>query len=190
MMRRWIVLMIMLFAILSFGCRKEESVKPLSEGESADLSAQAYDFQIYPGSLFDSDLTDLYRKAHFVLNPKATSAPPMAVYLSEDPLEEVAQWYAKKYGYSRVAENEVANFSSVPPRAYYTTGDLGEATRQIVPILEKLNLDADVSAVQGTFRGATISPTGNFPRVTLQRPYYDPIQKKTIDRTFILMVKE
>lgn len=184
-----VMVLLMLGLMPAIGCR-EEPVQPLSEYESADLTAAAWDFKVHPNAEFDAELTDLYRKAHFVMNPAAESAPPMAVYTTDNSLEEVAQWYASLYGYARLAENEVNDFSSVAPRAYLTRGDLGEATRAIVPLLEKLELPADVSAVEGEYRGAHISKKDGMPRVTLQRPFYDAPRGTVVDRTFILLVRE
>jgi len=172
------------------GCRKEETLQPLSEYESADVQARAYNFQVYPGAKFLEAETALLRRAHFVLQPEATEAPPMALYETDAPLEDVTKFYAEKYGYPRVAENELNNFSSARPAAYFTTGDLAKDTEQVKPILEKLKATVDTSKAVGAYRGAHISATGNMPRVTLQRPYFNLVRGEVVDKTLIVMVRE
>jgi len=183
------ILVLVSIVVLS-GCRKEETLQPLSEYESADVQARAYNFQIHPGAKFLEAETALLRRAHFVLQPDATEAPPMAMYETDAPLEEVATYYAEKYGFPRVAENELNNFSSAKPAAYFTTGDLAKDTEQVKPILEKLKSTVDTSKAAGPYRGAHISATGNMPRVTLQRPYFNLVRGEVADRTLIVMVRE
>ena len=178
-----------LAASLMMACQKESAIKPLSEYESADLQARAYNFQVYPGARFLEKQTELLRKAHFVMAPNATEAPPMAMYDTEASLDQVAKFYADKYGYE-LAANETNNFSSVKPEAYLISGNLSTDAQNIKPIIEKLGVPSDLSKAQGEYRGAHISPAENMPRVTVQRPYFDVANSQTVDRTLILMVRE
>lgn len=182
-------MLLCLLGVLLAGCRKERS-EPLSQYEVADMQATSYNFQLYPGAQYLAPQTELLRRAHFVLQPQAKSAPPMAMYDTEAPLEEVAKFYAEKYGYGTVAPNEVNDFSSVKPSAYFTAGDLAADTMQVKPILEQLKVEADLTKATGSWKGAHISPKTNLPRVTLQRPYFDFINSRTVDKTLILMVRE
>jgi len=170
------------------GCGKEKS-ETLSPYEAADMQATSYNFQLYPGAQYLAPQTELFRRAHFVLQPAAKTAPPMAMYETDASLEDVAKFYGEKYGYT-IAENETNNFSSVKPQAYYTQGDLAADTMQVKPILEQLKVQADLTKASGPWRGVHISPKTDYPRVTLQRPYFDFTKSQTVDRTLVLMVKE
>ena len=180
---------ILALALLLAACRKEQSVEPLSNYESADVQAKAFNFQIYPGAKFDEQQTDLLRRAHFVLQPEAKEAPPMAVYVSDAPLDQVAKFYAEKYGY-QLAENEANDFKTVKPEAYYHSGDLKQDAEAVVPIAEKLNLKPEPEKAQGRFRGAYLAPQPTLPRVSLKRPYFDLLTNQTVDKTMIVMVRE
>lgn len=175
--------------VLGSACRKESPLKPLTEYESADLQARTYNFQVYPGSTFLEKQTEQLRKAHFVTQPSATEAPPMAIYDTEASLDQVASFYAEKYGY-KLAENATNNFSPARPEAYYTSGDLAKDVQQIKSVLDKLGAQTDLSKSRGGYRGAHINPSENMPRVTLQRPYFDLINSQVVDRTLIVMVRE
>jgi hypothetical protein len=176
--------------LLAAGCRERSEMEPLDAFHSADLSARAWSFQVYPGSEFLPAHTDAYRRTHLVLNPGAESSPPIAVYESRDPVEEVASFYGNKYGYGDVAPDSVMGFRAHAPPAYFTGGDLGEDTRNIEPILRQLGFDHDLSQIEGRWRGAHVSPTGPHPRVTIQRPWYDFARGEVRDTTMILMVRE
>jgi hypothetical protein len=171
------------------GC-KEEKVTPLSENESADAKAAAYNFQIYPKAEFLPKMTDVLRRVHFVLHPDAKQAPPTAAYHVDATVEQVAEFYATRYGHGRVAPNSVNNFSSAPPAAYYRTGDLHADASSAIDIMNKLQLKSDVSKAIGTYKGAHVSGTANFPRVTIQRPYFDHLTSQVVDKTLIILVKE
>lgn len=180
---------LVMFAGVLAACQRESELEPLSEYESADLQARAYNFQVYPGARFLQAQTDVLRRAHFVIQPKATEAPPLAMYDTQAPLEEVAKFYAQRYGY-QVAANQTNNFSAAKPNAYYTSGDLAKDVQQVLPILEKLEMKTDASKARGEYRGVHIDPSQNMPRVTLQRPYFDVVNSQVVDRTLILMVRE
>jgi hypothetical protein len=186
-MRRLLAVGLAVVALV--GCQRESEMEPLSEYESADLQARAYNFQVYPGARFLQAQTDVLRRAHFVIQPKATEAPPMAMYDSEAPLDQVANFYAERYGY-QLAANSTNNFSSVKPNAYYTGGDLTKDVAQVKPILDQLKMNTDISEAKGEYRGVHIDPSENMPRVTLQRPYFDVVNGQVVDRTLILMVRE
>lgn len=179
----------LLVAVSLVGCRKESPLRPLSEYESADLQARTYNFQVYPGARFLEKQTELLRRAHFVMQPNATEAPPMAMYDTEAALDQVAQFYADRYGY-KLAANQTNNFSSVQPDAFYTSGDLAKDVQTIKPVLDQLEVQTDLSKASGEYRAAHISPSENMPRVSLQRPYFDLISGQVVDRTQILLVRE
>lgn len=175
-------------ALTALACGRETS-EPLTDQEVADLQASSYNFQLYPGAEYLAPQTELLRRAHFVLQPEAKSAPPMAMYDTAAPLEEVAKFYGEKYGYT-IAPNEVNDFSSVKPQAYYTQGDLAADTMQVKPILDQLKVTSDLTKATGSWKGTHISPKPNMPRVTLQRPYFDFVNSRVVDKTLILMVRE
>ncbi len=183
-MRR--VLIVVAALLIAAGCR-EEKLEPMEAGEAAGVQAKAYNFVVYPGARFLEQHTDVMRRSHFVLNPNAADAPPMAVYESDAPVEEVAKFYADKYGYS-LAENAGAD-PAAKPKAYFTSGDLSESLA-IKPITEKLGMKLKFENLSGPWRGAHISPRVDMPRVTLQRPYFDYVNDGVIDKTLILMVRE
>ena len=99
----------------------------------------------------------------------------------------MATFYAKSYGYSSVAPDSTNNMSTVPPRAYYRSGDLGADAKSIVPLLPKLGLNTDVTKAVGTYKAADIAPRPNRPRVTVQRPYFDVTTSQVVNKTIILM---
>lgn len=175
--------------LLVIAC-SEPGVEPLSEYESSEVAKRSMDFQVYPGSTFLEDHTEAYRRSHSIVNPQSRRIPPMAVYESADSVEEVAQFYARIYGYDRVHPNTVNDFSPYPPHAYLIRGELGEATRTILPIIEQLGYESDITGVSGPFVGAQIDGIDLFPRVSLQRPWYDFITGEVRDSTMILMVQE
>jgi hypothetical protein len=189
--RQGFVIGIVVVLLLAAGCRERAAMEPLDAFQSADLSARVWSFQVYPGSEFLPAHTEAYRRTHLLLNPGAESSPPIAVYESRDSVEEVASFYGSKYGYGDdVASDSVAGFRAHAPPAYFTRGGLGEDTRNIEPILRQLGFDHDLSQIGGTWRGAHVSPTGPYPRVTIQRPWYDFSRGEVRDTTMILMVRE
>ena len=155
------------------------------KGEEEEYAApEAFSFVIYPGSRYLGQLTDKTKEAHRVANPNV-EPPPTAIYDAEASVEEVADYYAKQYGYAQIAPE--AGTGATKPHAYYFNGDLQADNKPLEPILPKLNLQTDVSKAQGTYRGAFVSPRPNRPRVTIQRPYFDVTTSKVVDRTMILM---
>ena len=171
--------------LLAVSCR-EEKLEPVSPGEAADVQATAYNFHVYPGARFLEQHTDVMRRSHFVMNPNAADAPPMAVYESDAPVDEVGRFYAEKYGYPLA---ESAGTGTPKPKAYFTSGDLSESLA-IKPITEKLGMELKFENVAGPWRGVHIAPRIDMPRVTLQRPYFDYVNDRVVDKTLILMVRE
>jgi hypothetical protein len=161
--------------LLVTACGGERTAEPLSEWESADLQAAVFNFQVYPDARFKPEQTELLRRAHFVLNPGATAAPPLAVYESESPFEAVRQWYGERYG---LAE---------PP---LREGELQADAAAIEPIARQLELEPMLTQARGRYQAADLAATGNLPRLTIQRPYFDLIENQVVDRTLIILTRD
>jgi len=155
------------------------------KGEKAK-EEESFSFVVYPGSRYLPQLTDLTKQAHKVINP-AQEPPPTAIYDTDAPVEQVADFYAKSYGYNTVAPDQTNNLSAAKPAAYYRTGDLNADAKAVVPLAEKMNVKVDVSKATGHYKAAEIGGKTNRPRVTVQRPYFDVTTSQTVDRTLILM---
>lgn len=166
------VLLLILLAIAA-GCNKEEESN----------QPETFTFIVYPGSRYLGKITEVTRQAHKVIKP-SEEPPPIAIYDSDASVDDVANFYAKAYGYGSVAQD---NLSSKPPAAYYRGGDLGTDTKAIAPLLPKLGLNTDVSKAAGPYKAAEIAPLPNRPRVTVQRPYFDVTTSQVVNKTFILM---
>ena len=164
---------ILLLVSLTAACHKEDEY---SEPE-------AFSFVVYPGSRYLGQITEATRQAHKVFKPNE-EPPPVAVYDTDASVEEVASFYAKSYGYSTVAPD---NLSSKNPPAYYRGGDLAVDNKDVGPLLQKLNLKTDTSKAVGAYKAAEIAPRPNRPRVTIQRPYFDVTKSEVVDKTLILM---
>ena len=164
--------------LLLAGCRKDET----------DLATEppSFAFTVYPGARYLAQLTEATKQAHRVMQPK-DEPPPTAIYDTEAPLEQVAEFYAKAYGYAKVAPDATNSLSVTKPTAYYRTGDLAEDVKGIAPLLPKLNLHTDVTKAQGKYKAADIDRKPNRPHVTVQRPYFDVTTSQVVDRTMILM---
>jgi hypothetical protein len=182
------LLFALLLAVTVASCKKENGSG--SEYESADAQAKAYNFVVYPAARYMGPMTDLVKKAHMVIVPSDKDAPPTAIYDTDAALDDVANYYAKEYGYGKVAPDATNNLSSAKPPAYFRTGDLHEEAVAIKPVAEKLGLNLDVNKAQGKYRGANIDALPTRPHVTLTRPYFDPIEQKVVDRTLIMLVRE
>lgn len=166
----------MLVLLTIAGCSKEDEY---SEPES-------FSFVVYPGSRFLGKITESTRQAFKLIKPNE-EPPPVAVYDTDASVEDVATFYAKSYGYATVALDATNNMSTVPPKAYYRTGDLATDIKSIEPLLPKLNLHTDVSKAAGPYKAAEIAPRPNRPRVTIQRPYFDVTTSQVVNKTIILM---
>jgi hypothetical protein len=158
-------------SMLLAGCGREEEL----------AEPDAFSFVVYPGAKYLGQLTESTRQAHKVMDP-SKEPPPTAIYDTDAPLEQVAEFYAQQYGY-----NGVSTDSAAKPPAYYRSGDLAADAKAIEPLLQKMNLGTDVSKAGGAYKSAEIAPRPNRPRVTVQRPYFDVTTSQTVDRTLILM---
>lgn len=156
-----------------------------SHEDDAD-EADAFSFVVYPGSRYLAQLTELTKQAHKVLKP-GEEPPPVAVYDTEASVEDVANFYVKSYGYGSIAPDQTNNLSSAKPPAFWRSGELATDNEGVAPILEKLNVKADVSKAHGSYRAVEIAPKPNRPRVTIQRPYFDLTTSTVVNRTLVLM---
>ncbi|HVR41121.1 MAG TPA: hypothetical protein VMU84_18655 [Thermoanaerobaculia bacterium] len=175
---RLLLAVLMLAVTALAGCGKEKEV---AEPES-------FAFTVYPNSRYLGQITDLMKRAHKELNP-TQEAPPIAVYDTDASVQDVANYYAKSYGYNTVAADATNNLSAAKPPAYYRTGDLAVDQQAVLPLLQKLGVNADISKATGTYTAAEIEPKPNRPRVTIQRPYFDANTSQVVDRTLILMAR-
>lgn len=165
-------------ALALAGC-KSEKTKPVAEPES-------FTFTVYPGAQYLTQLSELVKRANTVVKPNQTP-PPVAIYDTDAPVDAVADFYAKAYGYANVAPDATNNLSAAKPAAYFRNGDLQTDVKAIATLLQQLKVNTDISKAQGKYRAAEIEPRRNRPRVTVQRPYFDVIKSQVIDRTMILM---
>jgi hypothetical protein len=169
---------VLIAAAALIGCTKEK------------LTEQSqFAFVVYPGARYLPQITDLFKQADKIIKP-AEEPPPTAVYDTDAPLEDVANYYAKAYNYGKVAPDATNNLSSAKPAAYYRTGDLGADAKGTQEILQKLNLKADVTKAIGAYKAVELEAKPNRPHVTLERPYFDPTRSEVVDRTLILMFRQ
>lgn len=172
---------LMLVAVIAVaGCKgekKAESTEPAS-----------FAFTNYPGSRYLQQVTEVFKQASKAYHPNE-EVPPMAVYDSDAPLETVAEFYAKAYGYTNIAPDATNDLSSAKPPAYYRTGDMAADIKAATDMIQKLNLKVDTSKAVGTYRAAEIAAKPNRPHVTVQRPYFDVTTSQVVDRTIILMAR-
>ena len=156
------------------------------KGEEEYSEPEAFSFVVYPGARYLGQLTEMTKQAQRTMNPNQ-EPPPTAIYDTEAPVEQVAEYYAKQYGYSSVAPDATNNLSAAKPNAYYRAGDIQADVKAIEELIRKMNLPTDISKAQGTYKAAEIAPRPNRPRVTIQRPYFDVTTSQVVDRTIILM---
>lgn len=156
------------------------------KGEEEMAEPEAFSFVVYPGARYLGALTENTKQAHKVINPQQ-EPPPTAIYDTDAPVEQVAEYYAKQYGYNEVAPDMTNNLSAAKPQAYYRSGELQPDVKAIEGIIRQMNLPTDISKAQGTYKAADIAPRPNRPRVTIQRPYFDVTTSQVVDRTLILM---
>lgn len=154
-------------------------------GEEELAEPEAFSFVVYPGSRYLGQLTENTKAAHRIINP-AQEPPPTAIYDTEAPVEQVAEYYAKQYGYELSTEENL-NLNAAKPPARYRSGDLAADAKAIEPIVRQMNLPTDITKATGTYKAADIEPRPNRPRVTVQRPYFDVLTSQVVDRTLILM---
>jgi hypothetical protein len=156
------------------------------KGEEEYTEPEAFSFVVYPGSRYMGALTENVKAAHKIINP-AQEPPPTAIYDTDAPMEQVAEYYAKQYGYKEVAADMNNNLSATKPPAYYKSGDLAADNKSIEPLLKQMKLPTDISKAVGTYKAAEIAPRPNRPRVTISRPYFDVTTSQVVNRTLILM---
>jgi hypothetical protein len=149
-------------------------------GEEELAEPEAFSFVVYPGSRYLGQITETVKASHRVIDP-SKEPPPTAIYDTEAPLEQVADYYIKQYGYKEIAQSNAGN-----PPAHWRNGDLTDV-KGIEPIIRQMNLPTDISKAQGSYRAVEIQARPNRPRVTLQRPYFDVLTSQVVDRTYILM---
>ena len=154
--------------------------------ESQSNEAESFAFVVYPGSRYVPQLTEVTKNAHKVIQPNQ-DPPPIAIYDTDAPVQQVAEYYAKEYGYGAVAADATNNLNSTKPLAYYRAGDLQTDFQGAKAIVEKLKLNVDATKAQGQYKAAEIEAKPNRPRVTIQRPYFDATTSQVVDRTMILM---
>jgi len=169
---------LMIGALAVTGC-KSEKTEPATEPET-------FAFTVYPGAQYLGPLTEMTKRANTIIKPNQTP-PPVAIYDTDAPVDAVADFYAKSYGYGKVAPDATNNLSAAKPAAYFRTGDLQTDVKAIESLLKQLKVNTDIAKAQGRYRAAEIEPKMNRPRVTVQRPYFDVIKSQVIDRTMILM---
>jgi hypothetical protein len=168
----------LLLAALAGGCAQEQEY---AEPES-------FSFVVYPNARYLGELTEVTRQAHKLAKPNE-EPPPVAIYDTDASVEDVANFYAKSYGYSTVAPDATNNLSATKPPAYFRTGELATDVQSVAAQLPQLGLNTDVSKAQGKYRAADIEPRPNRPRVTVQRPYFNVKTSEVVDRTIILMAR-
>jgi hypothetical protein len=165
--------LVLVVLVLAAACGKEDEYN----------EPETFSFIIYPGSRYLGQITEATRQAHKVLKPNE-EPPPVAVYDTDASVEDVANFYAKSYGYGSVAPD---NLSSKNPPAYFRGGDLGADAKSIEQLLQKMNMKTDVTKATGTYKAAEIAARPNRPRVTVQRPYFDVTTSQVVNKTVILM---
>ena len=178
-MSKWsrMLLLALLVTVPFAGCNKKESQS--NEPES-------FAFVVYPGSRYIAQLTEVTKNAHKIVQPNQ-DPPPTAIYDTDAPVDKVAEYYAREYGYGKVSADATNNLSSAKPPAYYRSGDLQTDVQGAKAIADRLKLNMDASKAQGKYSAAEIEPKPNRPRVTIQRPYFDVTTSQVVDRTMILM---
>lgn len=155
-------------------------------GEDEYAEPEAFSFVVYPGSRYLGQLTEMTKNAHKIYNPNA-APPPTAIYDTDAPLETVADYYVKQYGYKEIAPDSTNNLSAAKPNAYFRSGDLATDAKAVEGIAKQLGLNTDVTKAGGAYRAVEIAPRPNRPRVVIQRPYFDVTTSQVVDRTLILM---
>jgi hypothetical protein len=155
--------------------------------EKGPAAEEAFSFVVYPGAQYLPHLTEMTKQAHKVLKPGEPEPPPTAIYDTDASVEDVANFYAKSYGFGAVAPDATNNLSAAKPRAFFRNGDLHGDAQAIEPLLQQMKIPTDISRAQGTYKAADIDAKPNRPRVTVQRPYFDVTNSQVVNRTLILM---
>jgi hypothetical protein len=176
--RALIVALVCLTAVVACKSKEQES--------SNDIPG--FSFTVYPGAHYLAQLTETRKKALQQIDKNEASAP-MAIYDVDAPVEQVAEYYAKAYGYTSVAPDASNNLNVTKPPAYYRVGDLAADTKAIEALLPKIGLNTEIAKAQGKYKAAEIESKPNRPHVTVQRPYFDVTTSQVVDRTLILMAR-
>jgi hypothetical protein len=156
------------------------------KGEEEYAEAEGFSFVVYPGSRYLGQLTETTKKAHKIFNPNV-EPPPTAIYDSDAPIETVAEYYVKQYGYKDIAQDSTNNLSAAKPQAYWRSGDLATDAKGVEAVTKQIGLTTDITKASGAYRAVEVGPRPNRPRVTIQRPYFDVTTSQVVDRTLILM---
>ena len=173
------LLLVALVAASFAGCKGEKK-------EPAE--AESFHFTIYPGSRYLTQVTEVFKQASKAYHPNE-EIPPIAVYDTDASVEQVAQFYAKAYGYATIAPDATNDLSAAKPPAYYRAGDMAADIKATEDVIKKLGLKTDPTKAVGPYRAAEIAAKPNRPHVTVQRPYFDVTTSQVIDRTIILMAR-
>ncbi|HYI10283.1 MAG TPA: hypothetical protein VEK57_14580 [Thermoanaerobaculia bacterium] len=172
---RFLLTALLLLSAIFVACKGEEE---LAEPE-------AFSFVVYPGARYLGQLTETIKQAHKIITPQQ-EPPPTAIYDTDAPVEQVAEYYARQYGFNEIAPNPPAQTTTIPS-AFYRTGEIAADVKVIEPIAKQMNLPVDATKASGPYKAADISARPNRPRVTIQRPYFDVTTSQVVDRTLILM---
>ncbi len=167
------LLFILLLALFTTGCEQQNDLH----------------FPVYPGAVQRPRIARIFVNAHEILNRDDPREIDLMVLDSAASVEEVAEWYAKLYGFE-VSQDQVNDFSPMPPRAYLLEGNLRNDFEGIKPLLAKMGIEPEVQGVEGMYQGAHVDAVYGRPRVSIQRPYVDPVREKLVDRTLILLVHD
>lgn len=168
------LLLALLIALVAIpGCRKEKGAEE-----------EAFSFVVYPGARYLSQLTDLTKQAHKILQPGRTDVPAIAIYDTDAPLDSVVQYYLDSYGYKISTD---PNAAVTKPPAYRRSGDLQVDAQSVGQLIPKLGLKTDISKAVGRYDAVELNGKANRARVTIQRPYFDVVTSQVVDRTMILM---
>lgn len=174
--------------LLTAGACSEPAERPLESWEVASLQAASYNFKAYPGAVYNEPQTSLLRRAHAEMSP---GAEPLQVIVleSDDPIDSVAQWYAAQHGLTPVRPSPPDPLPDTPV-SFFRSGRLEDDAAAIAPLLERLVPEANPAAAKGDYRAAQLMPTTAFPRVTIQQPWFDPLENRVRPSTLIVMVRE
>ena len=168
---------LLVLAALVAGCRGKESAEP-----------EAFSFVVYPGARYLGHMTEKTKEAHRTIINPGQEPPPTAIYDTDASVQQVAEYYAKEYGYGTIVDS-TNTLTTARGNAFYRNGDLATDAQAVAPMLERMGLPTTIQGATGPYRGAEIAPKPNRPRVTIQRPYIDVVNGTVVDRTLILMTR-
>lgn len=134
--------------------------------------------------------TVLLERAQSLMNPDTSGRAKLALLDTADPFEDILHCYASLYQVEYIANNQHNDLSAVPPAAFRFQGDVAADLQTIRPVLDALGQAPNGPQPSTPYAGATFLPRDGRPRVSLQRPYYDLVDGRIVDRTLILLVNE